>query len=183
MGIADTLADFEAWLRRYAPATAADLLPPATDDELDQIRNALGVDLPADLLTVLRWHNGSGFGDLPVPLAPGYGMYPSQVMVATTLGNRRISNEGPYRPWKETWLVIGSDNCGGYLTVETDPFAAGEYPAGSVFTFDWEDGMPHGSRWPSLDDAVAAVLAAVHTRRYPGDQDDNFEIEDGFLVL
>ncbi|MER7276857.1 SMI1/KNR4 family protein [Dactylosporangium sp. NPDC000244] len=177
MSLADTLAAFEAWLHRHAPATAADLLPPATDDDLDQIRNALGVDLPADLLTVLRWHNGSGFGDLPVPLAPGYGMYPSRIMVAATLDNRQIGNEGPYRPWKETWLVIGSDNCGGYLTVETDPSCAG-----SVFTFDWEDGRPHGRRWPSLADAVATVLAGVRAGRYSDDPDDVIEIEDGFLV-
>ncbi|WP_433611940.1 hypothetical protein ACQP2P_45765 [Dactylosporangium sp. CA-139114] len=49
-----------------APACAGDRrgpAAPATDDELDEIRDPLGIDLPADPLTVLRWPNGSGFGD------------------------------------------------------------------------------------------------------------------------
>jgi cell wall assembly regulator SMI1 len=46
------------WLRRRVPHVHARLAPPATDGELREVEDALGVDLPADLADWWRGANG-----------------------------------------------------------------------------------------------------------------------------
>ncbi|TDB91242.1 SMI1/KNR4 family protein [Actinomadura sp. 7K534] len=48
-----------AWLAQHAPATLERVGPPATDAEIDAVREVMGVDLPADLVAWWRRANGS----------------------------------------------------------------------------------------------------------------------------
>jgi cell wall assembly regulator SMI1 len=47
-----------AWLSEHAPATAATVRPPATEDEIRQVVTQLGHDLPDDLLAWWRLSDG-----------------------------------------------------------------------------------------------------------------------------
>lgn len=51
---------FENWLKSNWPEGLADLNPPATDDEINELQIALGVQLPLDFIACLKVHNGQG---------------------------------------------------------------------------------------------------------------------------
>ncbi|WP_432042002.1 SMI1/KNR4 family protein [Streptomyces cadmiisoli] len=52
-------ARIDAWLQRYAPATFAQLAPPADPYEYDQAQREMGLSFPAGLLESLSCHNGA----------------------------------------------------------------------------------------------------------------------------
>ena len=168
--IIDTLAGIEAWLRANTPATAAELGPPATDSDLDHIRQSLGLNLPEDLVTLLCWHNGGGDSDMPMTIAPGCGMLSAQAIVKITALNRSVG--GPTTspsPWKPSWLVIGSTFTDSFLIIETGTRAEdNRHPTGSVFTFNFVDGaMSRGPAWPAVADTLATMLATLHDGESP----------------
>ena len=49
---------FKQWLVQNYSDGLLDLNPPATDDEINELITALGVDLPDDFISVLKIHNG-----------------------------------------------------------------------------------------------------------------------------
>ncbi|WP_433077840.1 SMI1/KNR4 family protein [Dactylosporangium sp. CA-052675] len=175
MHLPDTLTRIEDWLWNNAPATARELAPPATDADLEALRRTLGVALPDDLVTMLRWHNGGGDGDGRMTVAPGYAMLDTRGMAAITEMNRRVGSTAPPSPWPAAWLVAASSFTSSYLVVDTAD------PAGAVFTFDWQDRAPAPEpTWPSLADTLATMLHTIETGVTP----DGFPVEitpDGHL--
>ncbi|WP_432983899.1 SMI1/KNR4 family protein [Dactylosporangium sp. CA-233914] len=162
MHLTDTLTSIEDWLRANAPATAAELGPPATDEDLDALRRGLGLPLPGELVTLLRWHNGGGDSDLPMTVAPSYGMLGTRDIVSITESNRRVGGAVSPPVWQPSWLAAGSSFTNSYLVVETAD------PAGAVFTFTWTDGAPADHpTWPSLAEALATMLHTLQTGESP----------------
>ena len=51
-------AQFENWLKENWTEGFEDLNPPATDQEIFELQEALGVQLPADFVACLKVHNG-----------------------------------------------------------------------------------------------------------------------------
>ena len=49
---------FKQWLTLNYSDGLLDLNPPATNEEIEELKNALGVDLPDDFISVLKIHNG-----------------------------------------------------------------------------------------------------------------------------
>lgn len=58
----DLWKPFESWLAIHWPEGLASLNPPATDDEIAALEQALGVRLPQDYVDCLRVHNGQSDG-------------------------------------------------------------------------------------------------------------------------
>jgi cell wall assembly regulator SMI1 len=56
--IGDTWTRIERILRKHAPETALTLARPATDQEIDDLRKAIGLTLPGEFCQSLRVHNG-----------------------------------------------------------------------------------------------------------------------------
>ncbi|MEU6341900.1 SMI1/KNR4 family protein [Streptomyces sp. NPDC046977] len=52
-------ARIDAWLRRHAPASFAELAPGASADEIESAQAQLGLRFPAELLESLACHNGA----------------------------------------------------------------------------------------------------------------------------
>jgi hypothetical protein len=175
VGLDDILAGIDDWLRANAPATFAGLGPPVTDDELDHIRHSLELEPPADLVMLLRWHDGGGDGDGRMTVAPGYPMLSTRGVVTITASNRRVGGHATGR-WKPSWLVIGSSFTSSYVVQETGPAQRADRPTGSVLTFDWVDGeLAQDQAGPTLTDTLA-TLHDGHTR-------DGLPVEviDGYL--
>lgn len=66
-----SLNELEAWLRIHLPEVAADLKPGATENELQRLSDAIGVELPNDFLKLYAWHNGQ---ERCVNAGPWYGL-------------------------------------------------------------------------------------------------------------
>ena len=49
---------FKQWLSLNYSDGLLDLNPPATDNEIKELINTIGVDLPDDFISVLKIHNG-----------------------------------------------------------------------------------------------------------------------------
>jgi hypothetical protein len=165
--LTDILAGIEDWLRANAPATFAELPPPATDDDLDHIRRSLGLEPPEDLITLLRWHNGGGDGDGSMTIAPCYPMLGTGSIVTITASNRWVGGHATGR-WSPSWLAIGSSFTNSYVVQETGPTQRPDRPAGSVFTFDWVDGeLSQDQSGPTLTDTLADMLRTLHDGQSP----------------
>lgn len=52
--------NFKSWLKENYEEGFNDLNPPATDDEIAVLENALGVSLPKGFIECLKIHNGQG---------------------------------------------------------------------------------------------------------------------------
>lgn len=50
----------EAWLKANDPALLADLNPPASDADIQELEQKIGAKLPADFIECLKVHNGQG---------------------------------------------------------------------------------------------------------------------------
>ncbi|MBU9575927.1 SMI1/KNR4 family protein [Burkholderia multivorans] len=56
----------EAWLKTHNPALLADLNPPASDADIQELEQKLGVKLPADFVECLKVHDGQRGGAEPL---------------------------------------------------------------------------------------------------------------------
>ena len=55
-----SLKELENWLKIHLPEVAIDLNPGATENELQRLTDAIGVQLPNDFMQLYAWHNGQG---------------------------------------------------------------------------------------------------------------------------
>ncbi|MBY8873549.1 SMI1/KNR4 family protein [Micromonospora sp. PLK6-60] len=143
------------WLRENAPRTVERLNPPADERALAGLASEWGIELPPDLVELLRHCNGSdpaqGVTGI-ILLPPGYHLMDSSWIGRDTRQRAAIWGDD----WHPTWLAIGSDLCGGCLVLDTQP----QPPYGRVFEFDKVEG-PFGSAWDSLADLLSEMLALL----------------------
>lgn len=133
----------ETWLRQHAPGSHAELGPPATDAELDEVAATIGTQLPAELTTWWRRANGLHFGvgrprGLLIPSANPYptsmaldrrqmhlhvqeNTFPAQmtedllrfVADQNTQPAATLPGEGEIPYWLPLWLPFAGDAAGG----------------------------------------------------------------------
>ncbi|CAM3447951.1 SMI1/KNR4 family protein [Arcobacter aquimarinus] len=139
---------FKQWLTLNYSDGLLDLNPPATNEEIEELKNALGVDLPDDFISVLKIHNGQK-GDLAW-------LFDSQEFLST----KRIIEE--FNTWKNllegelqgkistpddgvksdwwnvNWIPFTSDGCGDHYCIDLSPTASGT--KGQIITLWYELG-------------------------------------------
>ncbi|MEV4252305.1 SMI1/KNR4 family protein [Spirillospora sp. NPDC049652] len=106
-------------MTEYAPATLECIAAPATDEDITAVHDAVGVDLPVDLVAWWRRANGS----IPGPRRRGYDLLPhfSPCSIEHALRSREI--------WWQVWHDQNLDQ--GWLTEED---------------FTWAQARPAGTR-------------------------------------
>jgi cell wall assembly regulator SMI1 len=71
LSIEAALERLSTWLSRDGQEVLQSLRPPATDADLDELRRAIEpYEIPPELVTMLRWHNGQPREPEPPPLLP-----------------------------------------------------------------------------------------------------------------
>lgn len=60
--VRDLLDRLQCWLEKHRPRYLSGLNPPATCADLSDLEAELGRPVPADLKSLLRWHNGQAKG-------------------------------------------------------------------------------------------------------------------------
>lgn len=148
------LDQFETWLEAHLPEVAEDLLPGATDQELQDLSATLGIQLPDDFLRLYAWHNGQE--DVSDCTGPWYGL--------SFLSIEKLKES--YQMWKENaeasdplsdsdgisstppgfvkrqhanvrWIPFAHDWSGNYLGIDLDPDEYGT--SGQVINFGCDE--------------------------------------------
>lgn len=137
---------FKQWLTLNYSDGLLDLNPPATNEEIEELKNALGVDLPDDFISVLKIHNGQK-GD-------SAWLFDSQEFLST---HRIIEEFNTWKNlleselqekistpddgvksdwWNVNWIPFTSDGCGDHYCIDLSPTASGT--KGQIITLWYE---------------------------------------------
>ncbi len=159
--LAEHLDAVERWLRAHAPTTAAELAPAATDADLSRTETALGFALHPQVVTVLRWHNGSTDGDGAFPIAPMHSLLSTRAITSDVAGLRTMAAGYAVDPddwWSQFWVPVTADWCAMHLVVDHTPARAGR-----VFVWDNEMGEDVTEvTWTDLTAVFATLLDALN---------------------
>lgn len=137
---------FKQWLTLNYSDGLLDLNPPATNEEIEELKNALGVDLPDDFISVLKIHNGQK-GD-------SAWLFDSQEFLSThriieefntwknlleteLQGKISTPDDGVKSDWwNVNWIPFTSDGCGDHYCIDLSPTANGT--KGQIITLWYE---------------------------------------------
>ena len=137
---------FKQWLEHNYSDGLLDLNPPATNEEIEELKNALGVDLPDDFISVLKINNGQK-GD-------SAWLFDSQEFLSTKRiieefntwknlleselqGKISIPDDGVKSDWwNVNWIPFTSDGCGDHYCIDLSPTANGT--KGQIITLWFE---------------------------------------------
>ncbi|WP_168200658.1 SMI1/KNR4 family protein [Allokutzneria sp. NRRL B-24872] len=147
-----------------APATAKELLPPATDADVRSAERALGRALPQELH---EWWASCGGGLHPV-LPHGYIPYRPIGSVSAwrewtrrhTTGPRPDDTAGsPGAGWHPAFVPIGTDGGNYDLAVDLRPGSL----HGCLFAFSHQWGVAHPPEWQGLAALLSSTAEALET--------------------
>jgi cell wall assembly regulator SMI1 len=160
------------WYATNAPAVYATLREPASADQLAQAQQAMGQDLPVDLLA--WWELADGVKDEAATagsvVPPFYNPYPvasaldsRQDWLATWPGDDGTAGlAGTERTfmWLPSWLPIANNGGGNDLFIDLRPGPL----HGCVMEFDRVDGAGGPPLWPNIETMLTAIADALETR-------------------
>ena len=126
---------FKQWLTINYSDGLLDLNPPASDEEIEELTQAIGVELPRDFISVLKIHNGQK--------GESAWLFDSQEFLSTkriieefntwknlldTKLKDKISSpdDGVKNDWWNTnWIPFTSDGCGDHYCLDLSPSSNG----------------------------------------------------------
>jgi cell wall assembly regulator SMI1 len=139
---------FEAWLAENWPEGLACLNPPASDEQITSLEQALGVKLPEDYVTCLKIHNGqrtNSGGDL---FDGGEFLSSDEVLGQWNIW-KELLDDGDFdgaesEPahgigndwWNARWIPFTHNGGGDHFCIDLAPAATGQ--AGQVISM-WHD--------------------------------------------
>ncbi|MFE9606573.1 SMI1/KNR4 family protein [Streptomyces hokutonensis] len=110
------------WMERNAPSSVEALNPPAGDEDMSQLRSALGGDVPDVLDAWLRMNNGSTAKDQREPITGGFKVIRHPDSAIFPLGKALLSSQemiehradylgvaediGDEDYWKPSWIPV-----------------------------------------------------------------------------
>ena len=138
---------FKEWLKANYNDGIADLNPGASDEEIKELENTIGLALPKDYIEVLKMHNGQK--------GESAWLFDSQEFLSTTRiidewnnwNKFSSSDEFPKTSinadlgvkaqwWNKKWIPFSSNGSGDHYCMDLDPTPAGNN--GQVITL-WHD--------------------------------------------
>ncbi|MFD3517973.1 SMI1/KNR4 family protein [Streptomyces sp. NPDC058657] len=106
----------ENWARDHD--MAQELAPPAAPEELAQVEESLGLQLPPEICELLRGHNGSG----DFTLAPFYSILGTAAILTQWESKVDVYGQGQWASYFPHYVPFASDGGGGVLYLEAgDP--------------------------------------------------------------
>jgi cell wall assembly regulator SMI1 len=156
------LERLEQWLAKHRPRFLASLRPAANEAELHQFEAQLGLPVPADLRTLLAWHNGQT--DVPGGrFEENWLLMSTEAILAAKpdLDAGAVGN-GKGSGWRPEWIPFLDDDSGDYLCLDTSQ-------AGAPVRAFWLGKEEHPVVAPSLTAWVKDFVTAALAGRYHED--------------
>ncbi|MBG9387421.1 SMI1/KNR4 family protein [Caenimonas aquaedulcis] len=172
---------FENWLSVHWPDVLPDLNPPATNEEIAQLEEALGVTLPSSFVECLKIHNGhstaeglfDGFEFLSTAeILDQWSIWKDLVDAGDFEGAESEPHDGVRGDWWNVrWIPITHNGGGDHMCIDLDPDEGGK--AGQIISM-WHDMADRELLAASFEDWFRNYVAAVLAGEYV--------VEDGALV-
>jgi cell wall assembly regulator SMI1 len=153
----ELLQRLERWLAKHRRRYRAGLRPGASAADLDTLQAELGRPLPADLRTLLAWHDGQNDDFI--------GHFESDWDLLSVDGIRAAKKElDAEKPtgWQTSFIPVLADDMGDYFCLDADQ------PAAPVRIF-WQGRKEPEAAAPSLTAWLADFVAAVERGAYHQD--------------
>ncbi|MCA2215712.1 SMI1/KNR4 family protein [Jidongwangia harbinensis] len=118
----------ETWLARHAPASRADLRPPAATEAIEALQRQMAVAFPPDLVASLRRHDGAAEGGAGAILPRAYAPAGLQRILAQWGLSCRAAKPLPdraYQPWSRHFVPFATTAAGSQLVVDQRPGGRG----------------------------------------------------------
>jgi len=145
-------ARIDGWLEAHAPHVLRNLAGPASNGQIAACENAVGAELPGDVLASYRVHNGQPKED--AGLLYGQVLLPLKEVVRQWEGWKELVEDGTFkdvesdpdegvrRDWYHlAWVPLTYDGGGYHFCVDLDPAPGGT--RGQVISF-WHDDPQRG---------------------------------------
>lgn len=154
------LARLDAWLAVHRPHFLAALRPGATSAQLAQLEKKIGLTLPADLRTLLGWHDGQR-DEYVIKFEQDMRLMScDEIAVA----KRELDNEAAAARWNKSWIPFLDDDNELYRCVDASAASHAVHVWGGPM--DDEVVPPEA---PSLAAWLAEFVTAVEKGRYVED--------------
>lgn len=157
----DLIADLDEWLRAHRADLLPKLNPPATDSELADLERVVGMPLPPDFRTLLRWHNGQpdDVFDTFHPLTNEM-LVSSQAMVRTIQDMRSLAQYGDIKPssWSSSWIPFMHNGGGDFSCLDAE--------TGAVIYRNHESQAPAKTH-PNLKHWLSTLVGELSTNNFP----------------
>lgn len=165
---------FEAWLTVHWPDGLASLNPPATDEELALLEDALGAKLPEDFSECLRVHNGQsdsagGLFDNSKFLSTGaileeWKVWKDLLDSGEFEGIHSEPEDGIKSDWwNASWIPMTHNGCGDHYCIDLAPARGGH--RGQVITM-WHDMLERRVQAKTFGEWFQNYVAAVINGEY-----------------
>lgn len=166
---------FEMWLAENWPQGLEELNPPASDEQIAALEQALGLKLPADYLACLKIHNGqrTNFGG---GLFEGSEFLSSDQILDQWKIWKELLDDGDFEVaesepasgigndwWNAGWIPFTHDGGGNHLCIDLAPTVTGH--TGQVISM-WHDSAERELLAPSFNAWFEAYVNAVCAGEY-----------------
>lgn len=134
----------ESWLKVEATEICIDLLPGATEKEIHDMEEFVGIEMPSDVKSSFSIHNGQ-LG-AAAPLMGEWQLISLEVMLkrwnilkdlydAGEFTRIQCETKGPVKPewWIPSWLPLAYNGAGDYQCLDMSPATGGEI--GQIISF------------------------------------------------
>ncbi|GAA2119331.1 SMI1/KNR4 family protein [Streptomyces synnematoformans] len=172
--ISESWRSIERWVHERERTDS--LAAPATPQEIETVQERIAVQLPPEIVELLKRHNGSTF-----PFPPFYLLLGTQEIILKFETKRSAWGESTFAPWSRHWVPFASDGSAGALYVDTAPGSDGRV---HEHTREGDSTLSSHPMWTSITalmhhtaEALDRVEQIDGYRPYQGD-DDLIDWED-----
>ncbi|CAM0555326.1 hypothetical protein EHLJMEHL_04915 [Vreelandella titanicae] len=171
--------NFKSWLKENYEEGFDDLNPPATDDEIAVLENALGVSLPKGFIECLKIHNGQG--NMAGGLFDGSEFLSSSRIIDEWKIWKGLLDGGDFEEaksepeegikedwWNSRWVPFTYNGAGDHYCIDNDPSTFGV--VGQVITM-WHDSAERELLASSFSSWFSAYVSAIIAGQYVYSED------------
>lgn len=170
---------FENWLKENWVEGFEDLNPPATDQEILELQEALGVQLPADFVVCLKIHNGQR--NMAGGLFDNSEFLSTEAILDQWQVWKDLLDSGEFEGissepdagvkddwWNPKWIPFSHNGGGDHYCIDLDPTDAGRL--GQIITM-WHDMSNREIQAESFGSWFEKYVSAVLSGRYKYSED------------
>jgi cell wall assembly regulator SMI1 len=166
---------FKEWLNTHYSEGLEDLNPPAADDEIASLEEAIGCQLPAEFIQFLKIHDGQS-GDAGWLIDGSELLSTERIFSEWTVWNDLLKggdfDDAKSEPnsdqmksdwWNAKWVPFTYDGSGNHLCIDLDPAPGGK--VGQIITM-WHDDPERDVIADSFQEWFADYVGAVLRGEY-----------------
>lgn len=163
------ISRLDVWLRSNRASYYDQLLPGATDEEIQRLEQSLGLSLPESFKVLYRWHNGQpdeffeAFHDNKMFLS-------IQEIEKTWIDLKELLEGGDFEIenwWCVGWVPFMHDGGGNYLCLDLEGTFTGQ--KGQLLEF-WHDDYGRDVLYPSFEDYLETLVKYFESEVWQKDE-------------